>query len=272
MRLFMVESTPQEYLFECLKGTGVKNTLMSYHYRESTEAFYKKHLWCKNDHCILIDSGAFNAFSVGAVINKSEYLDYCKEFVRQVPNETYFFNLDVIGDQKATWKNQEWFEGRGMVPLPVVTYGGEEKDILRCIKNYDYWALGGLVPYARQKKTLEKWLDYVFSHVKRHWKETGVMSRVHCLGVAQKWVFNRYPVFSCDASSYNSPARYGDTYGLVPFMPKKKEVGQVGTDVLIYVIKENLRRLKETEQIATKLWESRGIVFDKQWATTGRPL
>jgi hypothetical protein len=268
----MVESTPQEYLFECLKGTGVKNTLMSYHYRESTEEFYKKHLWCKSDHCILIDSGAFNAFSVGAVINKSEYLDYCKEFVKRVSNETYFFNLDVIGDQRASWANQEWFEKRGLVPIPVVTYGADEKDILRCLKNYDYWALGGLVPYAQKKDKLRKWMDYVFTHVKRHWEETGVIPKIHLLGVAQEWVLHRYPAFSCDASSYNAPARFGHTLGLVPFIPKRKEVGPVGKDVLIYVIKNSIKKEIEKGDVATKLWESRGIVFDKQWSTTGRPL
>jgi hypothetical protein len=245
---------------------------MSFHYRDWVEKSFLKNLWGDPDHKILIDSGAFNAFTQKVVIDRGEYLDYARGLSERLSNEMYFFNLDVIGDQGLSWKNQEWFESQGLVPIPVVTFGAAKADVERCLQNYDYWALGGLVPHTNKKTKLTGWLNQVFSQVLQHWKKTGVMPRVHLLGVGQEWVLRKYPAFSCDSSSYSNGPRYGNTRGLVPFVPTKGKHGETADYVMKFLIKDAIQKEEQKGREATELWKARGVHFDETPAKTGRFL
>jgi hypothetical protein len=158
--------------------------------------------------------------------------------------------------------NQSILEAMGLNPLPIVTYGADKSHLIRAIEAYPYIALGGLVPWSRKKDKLKAWLDYCFSFVMNHKKKTGVMPRVHLLGITTDWVLKRYPCYSSDSSSWVSCLRFGggDAAGIKQ-LPRYKE-SDAAMAATIHTLKAEIRKYKKMQDEATKLWQTRGIVFN----------
>jgi len=214
---------------------------------------------------VIIDSGAFTAWSTGKTIRPQDYAAWALDFDKRWRHKMAsleFMNLDVIGDQDATWVNQGILEGLGMKPLPIVTFGVSLNHLDRALENYDYIALGGLVPYTRDKAKLKSWLDACFSRVMAYRKKTGILRRIHLLGVTTDWVLKRYPCFSSDSSSWVSCLRFGggDAAGIKQ-LPRYKE-SDAAMAATIHTLRAEIRKYKKMQDEATKLWAMRGIVFD----------
>jgi len=171
-------------------------------------------------------------------------------------------NLDVIGDQDATWVNQKILEGFGMSPLPIITYGVDLKHLDRALAQYDYIALGGLVPHSRRRKVLMAWLDACFARIMAYRKKTGVMRRIHLLGITSEWVLKRYPCFSSDSSSWVSCLRFGGGGAAgIKQIPRYKE-SDAAMAVTLHVLRSEIRKFKKLQDESTKLWKMRGIEWD----------
>ena len=214
---------------------------------------------------VIIDSGAFTAWTSGKAIDPRDYAAWALDFKERWESKMhslYFMNLDVIGDQEASWDNQLILEGLGLNPLPIITFGADKKHLIRALDNYPYIALGGLVPYSRDKVKLKKWLDFCFSIIMEKKKKTGVMPKVHLLGITTDWVLKRYPCFSSDSSSWVGCLRFGGgaAAGLKQ-IPRYKE-SEAAMSATIHTLRAEIRKYKKMEEEATKLWKSRGIVFD----------
>ena len=212
---------------------------------------------------VLIDSGAFTAFTKGKFIDPFEYakwaIDFSSRWKSKMSNLN-FMNLDVIGDQDASWTNQSKIESTGLNVLPIVTYNADLKHLDRAL-NYPYFALGGLVPYSSQTKVLQSWLDSCFSRIMKHKATTGVMPKVHLLGVTRDWVCTRYPIYSCDSSSWTQCVRFGGAkrsgLGAVPRYKESEAALSANIEELCSAIKF----YQKMERDATNLWEKRGIRF-----------
>lgn len=169
-----------------------------------------------------------------------------------------FMNLDVIGDQDATWKNHAALEAMGLKPLAIVTSFADEKHLHRALE-YDYIALGGLVPYTQQKDKLRGWLDRCFRVFVGHYKKTGVMPKVHLLGVSQKWVLERYPVYSSDSSSWVRVLRFGGGRAAgIKRVPKVSTLREAN----LHVLRAEIKKYQRMERDATKLWANRGVSWN----------
>lgn len=162
------------------------NDLLSYAYRKEEPSYQQ--LWDMRIHLtdttaqlqgdlrprVIIDSGAFTAWSTGKRIDPRDYAEWALDFDKRWRHKMAsleFMNLDVIGDQDASWRNQAILERLGMAPLPIITFGVDLKHLDRALEEYDYIALGGLVPYSRDKVKLKKWLDACFSRVMSYRKK-----------------------------------------------------------------------------------------------------
>jgi hypothetical protein len=214
---------------------------------------------------VIIDSGAFTAWTTGKSINPKDYAAWALDFDKRWRDKfasLEFMNLDVIGDQDGTWRNLSILEGLGMKPLPIITYGVDLKHLDRALENYDYIALGGLVPYTRQKDKLRAWLNACFSRVMAYHKKTGTMRRLHLLGVTTDWVLKRYPCYSSDSSSWVSCLRFGggDAAGIKQLPRYNESEGAMAAT--IHTLRSEIRKYKKMEQEATNLWKSRGIIWD----------
>jgi hypothetical protein len=215
----------------------------------------------KLNYKIFLDSGAFSVFTQGKQINIDEYIEYIK--TNNHLFETYA-TLDVIGDWEKTKINTEYMESKGLNPLPTFHHGSPLSELKRLINSYDYIALGGLVPLARQQNQLRDWLDYCFSHI-------GTKTKVHGFGLTSK-LLTRYPFYSVDSTSWLSYCAYFKTvkhnagainvFGKETWAgPKNKNYGsfintKLQNDQLI------VGEFLKLQEYITKLWEKRGIVWE----------
>jgi hypothetical protein len=161
----------------------------------------------KNKVDLFLDSGAFSADSKGVSIDIQEYIAFIKEHEDIL--EVYA-NLDVIGDPKATWKNQKIMERAGLKPLPTFHYGSDEEWLVRYLNaGYSYIALGGMVPISTP--ALKPWLDRIFS--KYICDEKGIPKvKVHGFGLTSLRLMMDYSWYSVDSTSWVMTGRMGSIY------------------------------------------------------------
>lgn len=156
---------------------------------------------------LFLDSGAFSAWSQGAVIDIQEYIEFIKKHEDHV---TVYANLDVIGDVKGTWKNQRIMERAGLKPLPVFHLGDPMPYLDRCLE-YEYFCLGGM---AGQGCTTEKRISFL----DRCWAvicdtpDRLPKSRVHGFGMTSLKLMLRYPWYSVDSTSWVVTGRVGGVF------------------------------------------------------------
>lgn len=213
---------------------------------------------------LLIDSGAFTAYATGKAFRPEQYVEWALDFKRRWEprlSSLQFFNLDVIGDQEASWRNQATIERLGLDVIPIVTYGAELTHLERALDGYGYVALGGLVGLARDRKRLSAWLDRCFGLVAARYKATGVMPRIHLLGLTQAWALDRYPVYSCDSSSWVSVLRYGGA-DAIGRRGQRFPRASLAPEVNVYALRQEVKRYQALEAAATAKWARRGITWE----------
>lgn len=152
---------------------------------------------------LFIDSGAFSADSQNKPIDVWDYIQFIYENHDQI--STYVV-LDVIGNAKETWKNQEIMEGDGLSPLPVYHIEDPIEYLYRCLE-YPYFALGGMaggIGANPRKAFLDKCFGIICDT-----PDNLPRCKVHGFGLAAPELITRYPFYTVDSSSWVSYARYG---------------------------------------------------------------
>lgn len=157
---------------------------------------------------LFLDSGAYSALTQGVSIDLQEYIQFIKKYEEHL--EVYAV-LDVIGDPKATYKNQLIMEEAGLKPLPCFHYGEDIQWLNRYLsKGYDYIALGGMV--GKDSEThLGPWLDMLFSE---HLTDSEGMPiiKTHGFGMTSFNLMLRYPWYSVDSTSWIITGRNGAVF------------------------------------------------------------
>lgn len=176
------------------------NILASYPSFPKTNKVIPKPPYCAK---LFVDSGAFTKDKDSIDIESYANFLKCNEQVIDL-----YANLDVIGDAKASFKNQIKLENLGLNPLPVFHYGNDIRRLQILLEKYDYIALGGMVPVAGDINALVKWLDKIWDLI----LSTDANIKVHGFGVQSINIMKRYPWFSVDATSVHIIARYGGIY------------------------------------------------------------
>ena len=151
------------------------------------------------DPIIMADSGAFSAASLGVPIDLNEYARWLKLWRDRL---SVYANLDVIGDPKKTLENQRRLEDKGFNPLPVFHVNEPWEYLEYYLDNYDYIALGGLVPHSARLKALMPWLIKAF-------KMLPPGKGYHGFGVTGWTVLKSFPWTSVDSTSWSIGYRYG---------------------------------------------------------------
>lgn len=151
----------------------------------------------KNIIRLLIDSGAFTAFTKEKKINIDEYCDFLKENQDIIWK---YFTLDEIGNEEKTLENYKYMLNKGLNPIPIFTAGQNPKDLEFYYKYNDVVGLGGLIGLPKSKKG---YLKYIINNFIRGRK-------VHLLGCTDEATLRTFKPYMCDSSSITSNVRYGD--------------------------------------------------------------
>ena len=149
---------------------------------------------------LMIDSGAFTAYTTGKVIPLEEYLSFIDSVKESgIPIYKYYM-LDVIGDPEATMENYKEMLKRGYDPMPVITFNETPESINEYYKTTDYISLGGL-----QFKSFKEQVRLIANFTK-------VIKdrKYHILGLTGGRIVKTFRPYSCDSSSFSMAARYGN--------------------------------------------------------------
>lgn len=198
---------------------------------------------------VFLDSGGYSAFTKGAKIDIGHFCGYIKEHSSII---TAYAVLDVIGDFRKTIANQRVMEKAELKPIPAFHFGCNLDDLRSLVKEYDYIALGGLVPLARRRPTLFAWLDKCFSIIKND-------AKVHGFGATGCDLLKKYPFYSVDSTSYLGGSMRSEIYSF------NSESGHM--DIIRTSIKEkaSYQSIRFSDDSEKKKWYERVIQNIKEW-------
>ena len=243
MKLYFASGMPH---IKRLYPLGVRRILSSW--IEDKQEVMKEY----SDLDIMLDSGAFSAFTRGVKINIDDYIAYIKEHGFKV-----YASLDVIGNAEESKRNNEYMRSKGLVPIPAYHYGEDESYLEFYCKNYPYIALGG-VAQLRTPTRVMKWLDNCFSVIKNY-----KTIKIHGFAITSPRLMKRYPFYSVDSTGWLQGGIFGRTkvyknmklqaHSLDLFYNKTKDYKFRNTKNIIEYLK--------LEKEMTKLWEMRGFIW-----------
>ncbi len=229
---------------------------------------------------ILIDSGAFSAYTTGKIIKIESYFEFIKEYSfekNNKVNDVNFINLDVIGDSESSWNNQNKLESLGVNPIPVVhQWGFKQKYLERAFKEYKYFCFGGMWGRSRKKDTAP-WLAYCFKQIMAWVNKGNKLPKIHLLGIGSDDLLYRFPSYSCDNTRWMSVNKYGESNfinlkaipkagakHLKPYKYQDKYKYDTITDqkLLKKIMEYEIKSYKKKELDITNFWKKRGIDFE----------
>lgn len=174
---------------------------------------------------LVLDSGAFSAWNVGAQIDLDDYIAY---IYRNMEWVSAYVNLDVIPGQpgrtpteaeveesaRASWANMEYMQGMGLDPIPVF-HQGERFYWLERMFEADIEYIGISPANDRSTEAKIEWLDRVFNYLCDD--DGNAKVKTHAFGVTAIDIVSRYPWHTVDSTTWLVA---GSRFGLlrVPYM------------------------------------------------------
>ena len=180
------------------------NLLLSYAYHAKTDLTAVR----RRMHCggLIVDSGAFSAFTVGKTIRLDEYCAYLE---RHRGAWDHAITLDKIGDPAATRRNTARMHERGLPVMPVFTAGETLAEFDAMVRDHQYVAVGGLVGSGlRVGASSVPVLAARLGMLQRRAQRQG--GGIHALGVGSMAVLHRARPYSADTSTADSVVSYGN--------------------------------------------------------------
>lgn len=189
MTIYFVTSGNKEEL-EVIRELRPKNILLSYWYFKSKFlAEFCSLIGYKPN--ILLDSGAYSAFTKNKTVNLLDYMKYILENRSYI---TQYVSLDVIGDSELTVSFYDIMRLKDFNPIPVYHFGEHPKVLEHYIAcGSELIALGGTVPITNKTVVVE-WCKEI--------RSTYPSTTFHLLGSTNKAVLESQCVTSCDSSSW----------------------------------------------------------------------
>jgi hypothetical protein len=169
------------------------NTLVSYHYWKKRDLSILKN----NGLNVIGDSGAFSAMTQGTVISVTELGEWG---VKWKDDLAWCASLDVIGNQKQTYKNYKQLRTDfDLEVIPTVHYGANPNAIDKYVADgVDYIGLGGMVAYKSEPSKLLRWCLSMFKYA----QDTHPQVRFHGWGITHKDLLLTLPWYSVDSTGW----------------------------------------------------------------------
>lgn len=174
---------------------------------------------------ILIDSGAYTAYTKGKEIPLKRYIADCKRYQGKV---WQYIQLDKVRNPEVTRKNLKIMVDSGLRPMPVFQMGEKFERMQDLVKINKWICCAGGV-YAPQK--------WIWHRYQQAFKASGGLANIHALGFLRFPDVFKLPIKSGDSSAYYNGMKYGwlinfdKREGLVQVHTSKiKQRGSAGID------------------------------------------
>jgi hypothetical protein len=195
---FVVTGIGNKTEMAAVKALQPKNLMLSFHYWKnvSLKDFIEFIGYKPN---IFLDSVAFSDFTKGIKTDPERYYRYIQDNRKHT---THYMALDKLGDNTASYESYLEMRKRGLNPIPVFHYLGDETILQKYIDDgNEYIALGGTVP-IKSKAAVAEWvkmLAWLYPNTK-----------FHLLGSASKKIIDHCDIYSADASTWIMSAIMGN--------------------------------------------------------------
>ena len=144
---------------------------------------------------VMLDSGAFTAYTSGKPINLDTYIKFCHEWEGKLWG---YVNLDVIKNPKATYENFLEMRKQGLNPIPVCTTGSKEKQVKQMAE------MAGLIMFGGIKGTSIGTKEAI--KLRTSWVGK---TPVHWLGYADEPMMRAFKPYSVDVTTWQQAMRFG---------------------------------------------------------------
>lgn len=176
--------------------------LSSYHYVKTLDL---RALLAGIEFDLFADSGAYSAMTLGAQISVGEYAEWLRHNAGLI---TCAATLDVIGDWRATAHNTDRLlalVGGAVQVVPAFHVRSPWSELRRLCREFDYVALGGLVPLSGRgyEAAMLRWAANAHVIARDH------DVRLHGFGLTRPPYPQRLPFYSIDSAYWASGARTG---------------------------------------------------------------
>lgn len=153
---------------------------------------------------ILLDSGAYSAFTQGKNISPIDYMNYIRRnelFIDRYISLDVIPDGDLIEDGDLSYAYYRIMRAKGFNPIPCYHYGNDESELKQYIEDgNDLIALGNTVP-IKNKAAVAKWVTSLID------KYPGI--KFHLLGSSSEKITSVEGLYSCDASTWVTMAVMG---------------------------------------------------------------
>jgi len=222
----------------------------------------------KGDYNLLTDSGAFTYQRKGG-ITVDKWIQDAKT-IEKVSTE--LISLDVIGDPVKSYDN--FIEIIKELPqvIPTLHFGEDVKWLKKYLEKTPRVCIGGMVPFKAKPMLFKRHLKEIFKMFSMN-----DMPRFHALGCFAPDILEEYPFYSCDASSWQNYARFGEFHRFKKteyYRMKSANIGTINTKELdledLYCYSENTNEIKlnltvkalaDYEKYLNYLWNKRNLNF-----------
>jgi hypothetical protein len=178
-----------------------RNILCSYHYFKTVDLVkLMQENFTPPYPRIILDSGAWSAFTQGVPISLDEYIDYIN---RNRSVIWWYSNLDDMTDHKRTLHNQTEMERQGFAPVPVFHTGEPWSALQAYVEQYRYLALGKIIPFTTSPKVIIPWVAKCF-RIAEPYRTT-----FHGFGVSNMTLLKLFRWSTADSSSWAGGYRFG---------------------------------------------------------------
>lgn len=147
---------------------------------------------------LMVDSGAYTAFTVGQPINLGDYAAFLADHLDCWDAAV---TLDVIGDPVGTRRNTLTLHAKGLKVMPVFTRGGSVAEFDAMVRDSGYVCVGGGVGMP------PKIVVSRLSALQRRAEELG--GGIHALGVGSLPQIRAIRPYSADASNISGAFMFG---------------------------------------------------------------
>jgi len=153
----------------------------------------------QQDIYLLLDSGAFTAWSSGKPIVVADYIAFLKDWGHRF--SAGYMALDVVKEPKPTRKNLYQMLEAGLKPIPVHVFG-EDEAWLNELYTYNDWVA---LVVRQQMGDPESFIDRVL-RLKMQW---AAGRKVHWFGYIKQQQIQKWKPYSCDGSAWASCFLFG---------------------------------------------------------------